>query len=400
MAAAALTDDAMRAAPFRVFVGWDSREEPAFEVCRHSLLARASGPLEIVPLRQAALREAGLFRRAHDPLQSTEFTYTRFLVPHLAGYDGWALFCDCDFLWLADVYELAALADERYAAMCVHHDHRPAETRKMDDAVQTTYPRKNWSSMVLYNCAHPSTRRLTPEVVNSESGAYLHRFQWCADEEIGAVPETWNWLDGWSQAPAHGTPKVVHHTRGGPWFPNWQHVAYADEWRAEFAAHRREGGAAPWRVLEYWFEEIGPERWSRPAPGRQAAIADRFGATIRAVLAGEAADWRASPHTRLAEIVVLDRLLCEAGLGDAARLVDKARFLAKEALRNHDDRRLNPAERLALWRPLLNDPDTRERGRAELAIRLTVEGAAPRWRARLAPEYAALGIAAPESANA
>ncbi len=221
---------------FRVFVGWDSREDIAYQVCRHSLHRNASIPVEITPLRQPALREQGLYWRPEDPLASTEFTYTRFLVPALCRYQGWALFCDCDFLWLGDIAELVALIDDRYAVMCVHHDHRPPEATKMDGKKQTVYPRKNWSSLVLYNCGHPANQALTPEVANTESGAFLHRFQWLEDDLIGAVGETWNWLEGWCAKPADGPPKVVHYTRGGPWFVEWQDVDYADLWLAEQAA--------------------------------------------------------------------------------------------------------------------------------------------------------------------
>ena len=227
-------------APLRIYVGWDSREEIAFEVCRRSIESRASAPVEVIPLKLPELRAQGLYTRGGDPLASTEFTYSRFLVPHLAGYRGWALFCDCDFLWLADVAELFALADDRYAAMCVHHDHRPPEDIKMDGAVQTQYPRKNWSSMVLYNCGHPSNRVLTPEVVSTETGAFLHRFQWLSNGKIGAVPETWNWLEGWCEKPAHGFPNVVHYTRGGPWFDEWRDVDYAGLWLMEAAEVERE----------------------------------------------------------------------------------------------------------------------------------------------------------------
>ena len=219
--------------PFPVYVGWDSREDIAYQVCRHSMLRNASVPLDIIPLVQKDLRTQGIYTRGEDPLSSTEFTYTRFLVPHLAGYRGWALFCDCDFLWLGDVKDLFALIDERYAVMCVHHDHRPPEKTKMDGQVQTVYPRKNWSSMILYNCGHPANAALTAEVASSETGAFLHRFSWLADDLIGAVPETWNWLEGWCQKPEGGPPNVVHHTRGGPWFDNWRHVDYGDLWLAE-----------------------------------------------------------------------------------------------------------------------------------------------------------------------
>ena len=124
----------MTDAPLNVFVGWDSREDIAYRVCRHSILRRASIPVEVTPILQDALRAEGLYSRPADPLASTEFTYSRFLMPALAGYRGWALFCDCDFLWLADIAELFALADDRYAVYCVHHDYRPRESSKMDGA--------------------------------------------------------------------------------------------------------------------------------------------------------------------------------------------------------------------------------------------------------------------------
>lgn len=224
----------------RIFIGWDSREDIAYRVCKDSLVRHSSRPLEIVALRQKDLRQRELYWRPKDPLASTEFTYTRFLTPHLAGFQGWALFVDCDFLFTADIAELFSLTDERYAVMCVKHDHRPMETTKMDGVIQTVYPRKNWSSLVLWNCGHPANRILTPEVVNRETGAFLHRFQWLSSDQIGDVPVEWNWLEGWYSQPEKGTPKGIHFTRGGPWFENWQHVAYADLWRV--AAEDLKGG--------------------------------------------------------------------------------------------------------------------------------------------------------------
>ena len=233
----------MNAKPFPVYVGWDSREDIAYQVCRHSIQSHASVPVTVTPIKQQELRARGLYTRELDPLASTEFTYTRFFVPYLADYQGWALFCDCDFLWLADIKELIALIDDKFAVMCVHHDHRPPEAWKMDHRQQTTYPRKNWSSMVLYNCGHPANAALTPAVANSESGAFLHRFQWLDDTLIGAVPETWNWLEGWSEKAA-SHPNVVHFTRGGPWFDDWKDVEYADLWCREEAAYRAASQAA------------------------------------------------------------------------------------------------------------------------------------------------------------
>ena len=229
--------------PFRVYIGWDRREPEAYEVARHSIMRHASIPLEVHPIKVDDLRAQALYWRKVDPLAATDFTYTRFLTPHLAGHNGWALFCDCDFLWLADVAELAALADNSKALYCVQHDYRPTETTKMDGAAQTIYPRKNWSSLMLFNCDHGAVKSLTPEVVNTATGAYLHRLHWVDDNDIAALPIEWNWLEGWNTKPASGTPKAVHFTRGGPWFEQWREVDYADLWLKELGALR--SGATP-----------------------------------------------------------------------------------------------------------------------------------------------------------
>jgi len=221
--------------PLRIYIGWDRRETIAYDVAKFSLERRASIPVAVTPIKADDLRARGLYWREPDPLASTEFTYTRFLTPALAGYRGWALFCDCDFLWLGDVAELLPFMQSSTGVYCVQHDYKPEEMIKMEGAVQTNYPRKNWSSLMLLNCDHPAVRTLTPEIVNRESGAYLHRMQWVDDSEIGALPMQWNWLEGWNEKPQRGTPKAVHFTRGGPWFANWQDVEYGDLWRAERA---------------------------------------------------------------------------------------------------------------------------------------------------------------------
>jgi hypothetical protein len=225
--------------PLRVYIGWDKREPIAYDVAKFSLERRASVPVEVRPIKIDDLRARKLYWRDQDPLASTEFTYTRFLTPALAGFRGWALFCDCDFLWLGDIGGLNDFMKTPKAVYCVQHDYTPKEKTKMDGAVQTNYPRKNWSSLMLFNCDHPSVRGLTPEVVNRETGAYLHRMQWVADEDIGSLPVEWNWLEGWNAKPAKGTPRAVHFTRGGPWFENWQNVDYGDLWRDERDALER-----------------------------------------------------------------------------------------------------------------------------------------------------------------
>ncbi|KXF78663.1 glycosyltransferase [Paramesorhizobium deserti] len=219
--------------PLKIFIGWDSREPIAYEVAKHSALKHSSIPLEIIPIKLQELVDRGVYTREVDPLASTEFTYSRFFTPWLADYKGWALFCDCDFLFLGDLADLKQYQDPSKAVLCAQHDYQPKDSVKMDGKVQTSYPRKNWSSFMLFNCEHPSTRTLTPDVINKETGAYLHRMQWAKDEEIGSLPINWNWLEGWNEKPEKGLPNAVHYTRGGPWFKDWQNVDYGDLWRAE-----------------------------------------------------------------------------------------------------------------------------------------------------------------------
>ena len=226
--------------PLRIFIGYDPREDEAYRVCAYSMRRRSSIPLEIHPLGQPP----GLYTRTWhrtpggqriDDVDgkpfSTDFAFSRFLVPALADPNGWALFCDCDFLFQADVAELLTLADPRFAVQCVQHDHRPSEPVKMDGQAQTRYFRKNWSSLVLWNCAHPGNAGLTVADVSTRPGAWLHGFRWLADAEIGALPESWNWLDGWSspEMPA----RAVHFTRGGPWLSDHVPGPYAEAWLRE-----------------------------------------------------------------------------------------------------------------------------------------------------------------------
>lgn len=231
---------------YYAYIGWDSREAIVYETCKKSLYKHGlpnwsqgecgRGVLPI-PLIASSLRSAGLYTRPADPLSSTEFSFTRFLVPHLHRsridepyVSKWALFCDSDIIFTRDAEELFKLADDKYAIMCVQHDYKPTHTTKMDGKAQSVYPRKNWSSVVLWNCTHPANDVVTPDLVNSETGQYLHRFSWLTDDLIGALPEEWNWLEGWSKKPDHGLPAAIHYTNGAPNFENCQNVDYAEEW--------------------------------------------------------------------------------------------------------------------------------------------------------------------------
>jgi lipopolysaccharide biosynthesis glycosyltransferase len=216
----------------RVYVGWDSREDIAYQVCKKSIEALSTIPVKVIPLKQKQLRANGDYWRDEDKLASTEFTFTRFLIPHLNGYKGWALFVDCDFVFLKDIKRLFNQRNNKYAVMCAQHDYTPKEGTKMDGKQQTNYPRKNWSSMMLINCGHPSNQKLTIGVVNDKdtTGAYLHRFSWLDDSEIGKISHSWNWLVGWYKEPDNGRPMALHYTEGGPWFSAYRDCEYANEY--------------------------------------------------------------------------------------------------------------------------------------------------------------------------
>ena len=209
-----------------VFIGFDERETVAFNVLAHSIHAHASLPVSIAPIRLSQLN--AVFSRERHPLQSTDFSFSRFLTPYLAGYSGWSVFMDCDMLMREDIAGLWSLRDDRYAVMVVKHEHVPRETVKFLGEPQTKYQKKNWSSVMLFNNARCTA--LTPEYVNTASGLELHQFKWLGNDDlIGALPHRWNHLVDYD-APA-GDAALVHFTLGGPYFDEYAGCEYADEWR-------------------------------------------------------------------------------------------------------------------------------------------------------------------------
>jgi lipopolysaccharide biosynthesis glycosyltransferase len=214
----------------RVFIGFDSKEVVAFTVLTHSINARASQPVSIAPLRLSQLGK--LFYRERNSLQSTEFSFSRFLVPYLSDYEGWSLFCDCDMLMLDDIANLWALRDDRYAVQVVKHDHTPKETVKFLDQPQTRYEKKNWSSVILFNNAR--CRALSPHYVNTATGLQLHQFKWLDDDSlIGALPPRWNHLVDYDPPLPVDQVSFLHYTEGGPYFDAYRTCGYAAEWFAE-----------------------------------------------------------------------------------------------------------------------------------------------------------------------
>lgn len=219
----------------KVCIGFDKREITAYRVCLASLRENSSKQIDIVSLEMDSLREMGLYTRPHEvrngqlwdnissaPM-STEFAITRFLVPYLCSFQGWCLFCDCDFMFRADVSELFALCDPSKAVMVVKHNYVQEAGQKMDAQQQTAYTRKNWSSLVLWNCEHRVNQILTPDVVSSVTGLFLHQFEWLDDSDIGEIPFNWNWIEL--------QPKAVHFTSGTPDMSGHEYSAYSDEYR-------------------------------------------------------------------------------------------------------------------------------------------------------------------------
>lgn len=212
----------------RVFIGFDSQEVVAYSVFSHSIVERSSLALSLCPLKLSTLRAD--FYREKDPLQSTEFSFSRFLVPYLCQYQGWALFVDGDMLMRDDIAKLWALRDERYSVMLVKHNYEPEEKVKFLGHQQTRYAKKNWSSVMLFNNA--KCRSLSKDYVNTASGLELHQFKWLeSEEQIGALPQSWNHLVG--VYPYQEQASLVHFTQGGPYFSEYDQVDYAQEWFKE-----------------------------------------------------------------------------------------------------------------------------------------------------------------------
>lgn len=255
----------------KVFIGYDQREDVAYKVCDFSIKRHTRAMVDVRPMVHKELRKAGLFKRPWlveaetgnltDLVDgrpfSTDFSHSRFLVPRLCEYRGWALFMDCDMIFTGDIAKLFELADDRYAVMVVKHQHKPSKQVKMDGQQQVRYHRKNWSSFMLMNCAHPANKALTPGYVNMTNGGKMHAFDWLGDEPtsenlIGSLPATYNWIDGSSPAMPAPTkpgqkpimPDVIHYTEGGPWFANCYNVKYGDRWIEEYERWQFSGNFA------------------------------------------------------------------------------------------------------------------------------------------------------------
>jgi hypothetical protein len=216
----------------KVFIGYDHVESVAWHTMAASIYRQSSRPVAIVPVNLANLK--GIFTRPRDPKQSNEFSFTRFLVPYLCNYEGQGIFFDCDQMIRTDITEIFSVMDEQpnKAVYVVKHTYEPRDDVKYLNTVQYKYPRKNWSSVVLWNCSHTKNKTITPKYVNEASGLDLHRFNWLEDNDIGELDVKWNWLVGEYENPPFDV-KNVHWTVGGPYFDEYKNSDYANEWFKE-----------------------------------------------------------------------------------------------------------------------------------------------------------------------
>ena len=207
-----------------LFVGFDPREAVAYHVFCNSIIQNTSVPVQITPLVLNQLQE---FNETHDD-RSNDFVYSRFLTPYLSDFKGWAIFADGDMICQGDLKELIDMADPSKAVMVVKHDYQTKATQKYLGNINENYPRKNWSSVILWNCEHPKHKILTPDFVSKQTGKFLHRFSWLDDQDIGELPLEWNWLA--SEYRVNREAKLIHFTLGTPCFKDYKNSDMADIW--------------------------------------------------------------------------------------------------------------------------------------------------------------------------
>lgn len=211
-----------------IIVGFDQREAVAYHTFCQSVISRSSHTVQFIPLAENNL---STYQEDHTD-GSNKFIYSRFLTPYLLGYKGWAIFADGDMVCQADITELWSLRDESKAVMVVKHDYSTKSNIKYLGNKNEDYPRKNWSSLVLWNCGHSAHKILTPEFIQKSTGAYLHRFSWLEDHLIGEIPREWNWLA--IEYPENRNAKLIHYTLGTPCFQEYSTTSMSEIWNNEF----------------------------------------------------------------------------------------------------------------------------------------------------------------------
>ena len=212
----------------KIYIGFDQRESVAYHTFVQSLIDHASIPLDITPLAVKTLKG---YEEKHED-KSNDFVYSRFLTPFLNDFKGWAIFVDGDMICQTDIKELLDLRDNSKALQVLKHDYKTKANQKYLGNINQDYPRKNWSSVILWNCAHPKHKLLTPDFIANESGKYLHRFSWLEDSEIGGLPKEWNWLA--TEYPNNDQANIIHYTLGTPCFKDYRDTEMSDIWLKKY----------------------------------------------------------------------------------------------------------------------------------------------------------------------
>ena len=208
----------------KIYIGFDQREAIAYHAFVQSLIDHASIPLDITPLAVKTLKG---YEEKHED-KSNDFVYSRFLTPFLNDFKGWAIFVDGDMICQTDIKELLDLRDGSKALQVVKHDYKTKANQKYLGNINQDYPRKNWSSVILWNCTHTKHKILTPDFIANQTGKYLHRFSWLEDEEIGELPKEWNWLA--TEYPKNEQANIIHYTLGTPCFKDYRDAEMSDIW--------------------------------------------------------------------------------------------------------------------------------------------------------------------------
>jgi lipopolysaccharide biosynthesis glycosyltransferase len=208
----------------KIVVGFDQREAIAYHTFSQSVLEKSSLPVLFLPLSMNTLKG---YKETHND-KSNDFVYSRFLTPYLHNFEGWAIFADGDMVCQSDIKELWDLRDETKALQVVMHNYKTKFNQKYLGNTNENYPRKNWSSLILWNCSHPKHKVLTPDFISSQTGKYLHRFSWLEDEYIGELPIDWNWLA--IEYPNNPNAKIIHYTLGTPCFKNYRNTEMSSIW--------------------------------------------------------------------------------------------------------------------------------------------------------------------------
>jgi len=208
----------------KIVVGFDQREAVAYHTFTQSIIEKSTLPVSFIPL---AIQTLADYKESHTD-KSNDFIYSRFLTPYLMKFNGWAIFADGDMVCLSDIKELWDLKDESKALMVVKHDYKTKSHQKYLGNINENYPRKNWSSVILWNCNHPKHKILTPDFIANQTGKYLHRFSWLQDDDIGELPKEWNWLA--TEYPTNTHAKLIHYTLGTPCFKDYRNSEMSELW--------------------------------------------------------------------------------------------------------------------------------------------------------------------------